>query len=221
MGIIYKAVCLENQKIYVGQTTCSLEVRKRNHFTCKGCKHFYAALKKYGKASFVWEILEESEDKEKLDEAEIRWIAFYDSTNPEKGYNLSTGGQGASHKQSLETKLKHSEAMKAFYATLTEEEKQARYSFQKGKTMPEKIRKKISKARLGKPFTEEHKQHLAKAWETRADVTQETRQKLSRANTGKVRTAEAKENYKKAAKLREQQKKEIKNGVNFTTSGIK
>ena len=28
-----------------------------------------------------------------LDEKEKYWIEFYDTTNPEKGYNLTTGGQ--------------------------------------------------------------------------------------------------------------------------------
>jgi uncharacterized protein (DUF433 family) len=51
------------------------------------------AIKKYGKITEL-EILEEFTDvsNEKIDEREIYWIALYDASNREKGYNLTKGG---------------------------------------------------------------------------------------------------------------------------------
>ena len=86
-GYIYKTTNLINGKIYIGQ----------KHST-KFDKHYYGsgkilkqAIKKYGKENFKIEILEESDNKD-LDDLEIKYIALYDSTNPNIGYNILIGG---------------------------------------------------------------------------------------------------------------------------------
>jgi len=60
-GIIYKVTNLINNKIYIGQTTGSLEKRKIKHISCAKLNsniYFHKALNKYGIGSFDWEILE-------------------------------------------------------------------------------------------------------------------------------------------------------------------
>ena len=53
------------------------------------------AIKKYGKENFSRITLEDGiTDHDYLCEREKYWIAFYDSTNPEIGYNLTEGGRG-------------------------------------------------------------------------------------------------------------------------------
>jgi len=52
------------------------------------------AVNKYGKESFIKEIIEICDSKELLNEREIFWIKFYNSTDRKTGYNISTGGNG-------------------------------------------------------------------------------------------------------------------------------
>ena len=52
----------------------------------------HKAMRKYGIDNFSFEVLEEC-DIERLDEREQYWIAYLDSMNREKGYNLVSGGQ--------------------------------------------------------------------------------------------------------------------------------
>jgi hypothetical protein len=48
-------------------------------------------MDKYGTDNFVFEGIEETTE-ELLDEREKFWISYYDSSNPQKGYNLTIGG---------------------------------------------------------------------------------------------------------------------------------
>ena len=90
---IYKITNLINGKCYIGQ---SVNVEKRleshkNNFQSN--VHLQNSIKAYGIDNFLFELLEEcSEDK--LNEREIYWIRYYDSTNRDKGYNIAEGGQG-------------------------------------------------------------------------------------------------------------------------------
>lgn len=99
-GIIYKIINTKNEKIYIGQTTRSLQERWYGHTNSK--KHFdtplYKAMRKYGKNSFKIEVIEKlnfPKDKliKKLNEREIFWIKYYDSYN--NGYNATRGGMGS------------------------------------------------------------------------------------------------------------------------------
>lgn len=84
-----------NGKIYIGQ---SVNIEKRwihhkhslnthNHRN----NHLQNSWDKYGQNSFEFNILELC-DKDNLNDNEIWWINYFDSTNPKKGYNLDSGG---------------------------------------------------------------------------------------------------------------------------------
>ena len=111
--IIYKVTNLYNNKIYIGQTTHSLNHRKNVHY--KDAKYhkehscyFHLALLKYPVDFFKWEIIEEVNSIDELNNREIYWIKFYDSTNKEKGYNLKLGGaNGGFASEELKIKLKN------------------------------------------------------------------------------------------------------------------
>jgi len=97
-GIIYKVTNIIENKIYIGKTSKSLEERKKAHlenrkYTYKR-SHFYNALNIHGIDCFLWEILEYAENEISLNEKEIFWINFYQTTNREKGYNMTIGGTG-------------------------------------------------------------------------------------------------------------------------------
>ena len=95
MGIIYKVTNQENGKIYIGQTIQTLNERKNKHYYKARQKeyttHFINALRKYPEEVFIWEIIDEAETQEALDEKEKYWIAYYNSV--EEGYNTKDGGQ--------------------------------------------------------------------------------------------------------------------------------
>jgi group I intron endonuclease len=95
-GIVYRATNSVNGKVYIGQTVRTLKQRMMSHkqdaFNKHSSLYFHRALRKYGFYSFIWEVIEECPNESLLFEREIYWIAVYNSTNDEKGYNMSEGG---------------------------------------------------------------------------------------------------------------------------------
>jgi len=101
-GIIYKITNLVNGKIYIGQTIRKLNRRISDYKSSiktfkdkqktKNCR-IYLALSKYKIDNFNFEIIDYADNENTLNEKEIYWIKFYDSTNKEKGYNLTSGGK--------------------------------------------------------------------------------------------------------------------------------
>lgn len=101
MNEIYKIQNNLNGKVYIGQTTLpggGVERFKNHIWTYHSGmikNHLYNAIRKWGEENFSIEILESGiESKELLDQREQWWIKKFDSTNPEKGYNLTIGGEG-------------------------------------------------------------------------------------------------------------------------------
>lgn len=99
MNLIYKVTNLINGKVYIGQTTTSLEQRKKEHeyraFRGDRQTYFYNALKLYGNQNFKWEIIEYNVDFNELNNREEYWISYYKSNIKEFGYNMTKGGDNA------------------------------------------------------------------------------------------------------------------------------
>lgn len=95
-GIIYKVTNIKNNKIYIGQTTKTLEERiyyhyyRADHSLNITHTHFINAIRKYGKENFKWEQIDIADTREELDNKEIYWIKYYNSV--ENGYNIQDGG---------------------------------------------------------------------------------------------------------------------------------
>ena len=101
-GFIYKYT-FPNGKVYIGQTRVSVEERHKQHMWASKpdndrrsvCER---AIAKYGEP--ILETIEEIEVDdanitdlcEKLDDAEMKWISYYNSTDTTKGYNIKGGG---------------------------------------------------------------------------------------------------------------------------------
>ena len=94
-GIIYKAINIIDDKIYIGQTTQFLYKRKQQHLKGKDKGRFKNAINKYGEHFFEWEIIDYAKTPEKLDEKEKYWVKFYKSNDKAKGYNLTDGGKSS------------------------------------------------------------------------------------------------------------------------------
>lgn len=106
--LIYLITNNFNNLVYIGQTTKTLEERiywyKKDIQLKKKVTPIIAAMRKYGIDNFNFQIIENNiEDQDVLDEKERYWIRYYDSNNPEKGYNRDSGGVSGGFK-SKETK---------------------------------------------------------------------------------------------------------------------
>lgn len=94
MRYVYLITNTVTRKVYVGQTK-DFANRKAGHLYAarKGLKRpLYASIRKYGDDNFKFEVIEECDDSI-INEREQHWIRQYDSFNPEKGYNLTSGGE--------------------------------------------------------------------------------------------------------------------------------
>lgn len=94
---IYCATNKNNGKRYVGQTICELKHRWYRHtynaLTKKVNTRFSEAIRKHGKDAFEVKELQVVEGTQ--DEADIferAWIELYETLDPEKGYNMTSGG---------------------------------------------------------------------------------------------------------------------------------
>ncbi len=99
---IYCHIHVESGRRYIGLTIKTMMHRWNQHCaqakSSKGGRwHFPNAIRKYGKDAFSHEVLEICSTLEEANAAEERWIDFYDSRNPEKGFNLAKGGQHVPH----------------------------------------------------------------------------------------------------------------------------
>lgn len=96
MGYIYKVTNKINAKVYIGQTSRTIEERWREHITDAYGRDkesrfaFHRAILKYGKDAFLVEEIEECDSSE-LDARERYWIEYYDAYH--KGYNADFGGR--------------------------------------------------------------------------------------------------------------------------------
>lgn len=108
--IIYKATNVINGKVYIGQTTNTLEYRKSQHFRetrseKKKNSYFHNAIAKYGEENFIFEQIDSAANMDELNEKEQYWIQFYDSTNENFGYNLDSGGKNCRKAESTKQKI--------------------------------------------------------------------------------------------------------------------
>ena len=95
MFYIYKITNTTNNKVYIGLTTIDVDTRWKNHIRASKRKnnHLYISMRKYGVGAFKIEVIDETDDVAKLGELERKYIKECDSTNPDKGYNVTRGGE--------------------------------------------------------------------------------------------------------------------------------
>lgn len=104
---VYKLTNLVNNKVYIGCTTQGSGSRFQKHI-CKansGSDYpLHQALREFGDKKFKLDILEFCNSEEEMQTREIFYIANFDSTNPERGYNVRSGG--GIHRHTEESKQK-------------------------------------------------------------------------------------------------------------------
>ena len=162
-----------NGKVYVGITCRPLEERWNNGKGYNPDSHFGRAIQKYGWDGFEHEIVRENLCRADANEHEKKLIQQYDSTNREKGYNTTEGGDGsAGMKHTDETKTKLSEMAKERIR------KTGIVPFQ-GRTHTAESKAKMSESHRGKNTGSENP-FYGKHWSV------EKRQKYSKMNSKAV-----------------------------------
>lgn len=137
--IIYKLTNKINGKVYIGQTTQPLNRRLKDHFgRYTKCSALSAVIKKYGKHAFVAEVLDELNNVDDLNKAEIDYIKKYNSLCP-NGYNLREGGEN--YRLTENQKVKISNTLKA---------KKIKPPSRKGSKLSQKHKEQISKKLKGR-----------------------------------------------------------------------
>lgn len=87
---VYAIICLENRKIYIGQST-NMKKRWSNHrYKLKRNEHYATRLQsawnKYGEDSFRFFVIEQT-TKAKAYERELYWIKKLKPYKPTNGFN--------------------------------------------------------------------------------------------------------------------------------------
>lgn len=186
MYVVYKHTT-PSGKVYIGITGQDPEKRWGNGNRYKQNKHFYSAIEKYGWDNIKHEIVCTGLNKWQACRVEQSLIKYFDSTNRNKGYNHSTGGEcgAVGVHPSAETRRKLSEAEKGannpWYGKhhsiesrrkMSEAHKGANHP-NYGKHLSVETRRKIGEANKGKPSQLKGTHRSA-----------ETRRKISEANKG-------------------------------------
>lgn len=103
---IYVITNLINGKQYVGQTVRFKERMWEHENDPRSQSVLHQAIQKYGADNFTADILEEVDDKNLLDELEIKWIVKLNTFH--FGYNMTKGGDGRGHKESSKRVIQYS-----------------------------------------------------------------------------------------------------------------
>ena len=112
MRYIYMIKNLLNNKIYIGQTK-NFQNRISGHIrdSRDEMSHLKLSMRNYGVENFSFELIEECLD-DLVNDRERYWIAYYDSFNSEKGYNLTSGGCSLfAHSEETKRKIREKRAL--------------------------------------------------------------------------------------------------------------
>ncbi len=162
--IIYKIKNIENGKIYIGETTKTLNKRLSEHRKRIKAGYklpLYDDVRKYGFDSFVVEQIDTAKTQNELYAKEKKWIKHYSSIVP-NGYNLTDGGKGTvNYHHTEEDKIKmrklklgkYDGKNNPFYGKHHSEEQIAKWKKERsGRKLTKEWKENISKTRKRKPI---------------------------------------------------------------------
>ena len=138
-----------NGKRYYGITKQEPKKRWQNGKKYGNNDHFTNAINYYGWDNFKHIVIARGLTEEEAKWLEIELIREFDTTNRDKGYNITKGGEGTNgYKHTEETRKNIGKIHKG--KTLSEETRKKLSEAMKGKTLSEETRKKLSESHKGK-----------------------------------------------------------------------
>lgn len=170
MYFIYIVENLINGKAYVGQTMYPEFRWKKHKKAGLDCPHLHRAIRKYGRKSFDFSLIQRCENLEEANTQEVYWISTLTTLSP-NGYNLKEGGLGGGP-DSLETREKKRLSKlgerNSFYGRNHSDESKDRISASKtGKKInlspDDLIRRKTQKTFLGRKHSTATRIQLSKS----------------------------------------------------------
>jgi len=107
-GVIYCLTNLANGKFYIGQTSQAPTLRLYQHFKDAERKTgpLQAALRKYGRDGFSFEVLSEADSADDLNRLETLWILSTNANIRGIGYNCDSGGTSKTANAETREKLR-------------------------------------------------------------------------------------------------------------------
>lgn len=200
---IYALKNTADGKVYIGQSVDVAE-RLRAHFRSLASgthynAHLQASWNKYGGDVFETQTIELC-GEEVLDAREIAWISYYQSAEPEFGYNREGGGR-AGRVLTVETRAKMSVARRLRPAASPETRAKMSAARKRRVTSPE-TRAKMSEVHKRIAASPEYRAKLSAAQKLRPPASPETRAKISAAHKGLTRSPEARAKMSAAQRLR-------------------
>jgi len=198
--VIYKITNTINNKVYIGQTIEPINKRWSAHCSKNStCTFLKNAIQKYGKDTFIIEIIDGANNLTELNYLEQHYIHVYNSLAP-NGYNLRNGGNNELHSEESKIKMRKPKSETA---------KLNMSKCRLGKKPSKKAIENSVKARMGKKLTEDHKLKCGDALKGRK-FTDEHRKRISKSKKGKSPSMETREKIRQTLIKRN---REI-NGIN-------
>lgn len=93
LNVIYIIRNHINNKVYIGLTNDPQKRWRQHQMMPYNNKPLYKAMRKWGLENFSFQILLEGLSRKEACEKEIEYIKIFNSTNPNFGYNVSSGGE--------------------------------------------------------------------------------------------------------------------------------
>ena len=182
--IVYIHISPSNKR-YIGITSKKPNKRWQNGKGYKRQDYFYRAIEKYGWDNFQHIIIAKGLTKEEAEWLEIELIREWDTTNKDKGYNLTLGGEGGVPTEDVKQKISENRKGKCCGEDnpmfgknprdfMTEEE------IKKWEKKMSEIMSGENHPMFGKHHTEETKQKIRE----NQNFTEESRKKISESKRG-------------------------------------
>lgn len=181
-GVIYLVTNKVTGKIYVGQTISDIKARWKGHCNAGKSSRLWHSIQKHGRESFTVEQIDSAETKEQLDDLERSYIALYDATNKDVGYNFERGGSGAPRTKDVAARV--AEKLRGRKVPLESVQKMAATKKGRPRTEAEQaVLDRMAEINRGRKHTEESIRRMSEAVTgiKMAPATPEHRKKLSDA----------------------------------------
>lgn len=186
---VYTITSIVNNKMYVGMTV-NLNSRRISHWEALANKthknqHLQKAYDKYGKDSFVFEVIEECEEQF-LCTMEHYWAVLLQVHDRKYGYNIRPTHPSGEPRHAEETKNKISKTKKGYTLSKSSIDKMVATRKRTGvDKRSASCKQKIAEKATGRKHSEETKKKLRNR-----KATEETKKRIAEASTGRKQSKE-------------------------------